>query len=434
MTSPQRRRPARWQSLKIVLMTVVVTLLLTILYANLRDPYRELPYELAAPVSITDSQFSKTIGDLLDPAFLNGNRITTLLNGDEIFESMLGAIRSAKKTISFESYIYWSGAIGKTFADALAERARDGVKVHVLLDWGGSGKIEHALIDRMRTAGVQVERYHKPRWYNITRMNNRTHRKVLVIDGRVGFTGGVGIADEWSGNGLDSKHWRDTHFRVEGPVVNQMQSAFMDNWLKVRPDIYLGDDYFPTVKANGSSTAQMFISSAGEGGSSVRILYLSMIAAARKSIVLQSAYFVPDEHTISKLIEARKRGVDIQIMVPGPYNDSNVVDFASRDVWGELLENGIRIYEYQPALFHCKVMIVDDTFVSVGSTNFDERSFHLNDEANLNVIDAEFAKRQMTNFERDLKVSREISFADWNNRPLSEKIWSKIMTLASSQL
>jgi cardiolipin synthase len=419
---------------KTILITILVTLLLTVVYANLRNPYQELPYRLASKLDIGSPDFSKAIGDLLDPAFVNGNKITTLLNGDEIFPAMLSAISNAKKTITFESYIYWSGKTGEKFADALSERARAHVKVHLLLDWAGSGKIEAKLVEEMKNAGVEIERYHKPHWYNITRMNNRTHRKILVVDGRIGFTGGVGIADEWSGNGLDAKHWRDTHYKVEGPVVNEMQSAFMDNWLKVRPEIHVGEDYFPKISPIGSSESQMFISSAAEGGSSVRVLYLAALASAKKSIDIQSAYFVPDQHTIDALIEARKRGVAIRLMVPGPYTDSNVVDSASRETWGDILRAGVEIYQYQPALFHCKVLIVDNQFVSVGSTNFDQRSFSLNDEANLNVVDAEFANRQLADFERDLKVSDPLTLDEWEKRPVTEKIWSKLTSFASSQL
>jgi cardiolipin synthase A/B len=426
-----KKLSARW---KRSLQVALATLLLIVIFANFRSPYVEQHYRIVSPAKVSDPRFPRTVGDMLDPAFEGGNKVETLLNGDEIFPSMLESIHSAQKTITFESYIYWSGETGQKFADALSERAKAGVRVHLLLDWAGSGKIDDKLLEEMKTGGVEVERYHEPRWYNITRMNNRTHRKVLVIDGKVGFTGGVGIADEWTGNGLDSKHWRDTHYRVEGPVVNQMQSAFMDNWLKLRPEVYLGDDYFPKLAPAGPALAQMFISSAGEGGSNVRILYLAAIAAAERTIDLQSAYFVPDQHTIDQLIAARKRGVKIRIMVPGPYNDSAVVDFASRDLWGELLQAGVEFYEYQPALFHCKVLIVDELFTSVGSTNFDERSFKLNDEANLNVIDRDFAARQLKDFERDLKVTHPMTYEQWQNRPITEKVWSKLLTAFSSQL
>ncbi len=423
-----------FRKIKTIVITAVVTILIVIIYANIRRPQAELAYEVLDTVSVRDPQFVSAIGDLLDPAFVDGNKIETLLNGDQIFPAMLDAIQSAKKSVTFESYIYWSGHVGELFAHALADRARAGVPVHLMLDWAGSGKADPELIKLMQAAGVEVERYHKPEWYNITRLNNRDHRKILVVDGRIGFTGGVGISDDWSGNGLDQHHWRDTHFRVEGPAVNQMQSAFMDNWLKLRPEVHTSEKYFSTNPHVGSSKAQMFISSSSEGGSSARILYLLAIESARKSIFLQSAYFVPDDHAVERLLAARKRGVEISIMVPGDYTDSTVVDHASRDLWGELLKVGVRFYRYGPAMFHCKVLVVDEYFTSVGSTNFDERSFRLNDEANLNVLDETFARQQIAQFELDRTKSKEMSYQEWQNRPIIEKISSKLMKFLNSQL
>lgn len=411
-----------------------VSALLLVFYLVLGGGDSQLEYVIKSPVSVEHPSFPKLVGDLLDPAFRDGNSVRTLLNGDQIFPPMLEAIRSAKHSISFESYIYWSGDIGLQFAQALGERAAAGVNVHVLLDWAGSGKIDKSYVEMMEKAGVQVQRFHPPRWFNFFKMNNRTHRKVLVVDGKVGFTGGVGIADEWRGNGLSPKQWRDTHYRVEGPVVNQMQSAFMDNWLKVQPEVHATAEYFPALAPAGGLKAQMFISSSDEGGSSVRILYLMAIAGARRNIKLESAYFVPDEHTVKALLEARKRGVDIQILVPGPYVDSKVVRHASRELWGPLLKAGVQIAEYQPALFHCKVMIVDDFFVSVGSTNFDERSFRLNDEANLNILNREFAFEQGKIFRDDWRNSKIVELSQWEGRPLKEKVLEKLASIFSGQL
>jgi cardiolipin synthase len=342
------------------------------------------------------------MGVLLGPPILDGNRFEVLLNGDEIFPSMLAAIRAAKKSITFESYIYWSGDIGREFADALAERARAGVKVYVLLDWLGSSKLDPKQIETMVDAGVSVRRFHEPAWYHLDKMNNRTHRKVLVIDGKVGFTGGVGIADVWSGHAQDPDHWRDTHFRAEGPVVAQMQAVFMDNWIKVTGEVLHGTDYFPPLDKPGSSHGQMFSSSPEGGSESMHIMYLLAITAAAKSIHLSSAYFVPDELARKALIAAAKRGVRVQIITPGEHMDAETVRKASRAQWGELLEAGIEISEYQPTMYHCKVLVVDGLWISVGSTNFDNRSFALNDEANLNILDAAFAARQIAVFEQDL--------------------------------
>ena len=325
---------------------------------------------------------------LLGPPIVDGNRIETLVNGVEIFPSMLTAIRQSKRSITFETYIYWSGSIGQEFAQALADRSRFGVAVHVLLDWIGSMKMDERLLQDMTDAGVQVARYHKPQWWRMAWLNNRTHRKLLVIDGAIGFTGGVGIADQWRGNAEDSKHWRDTHFRVEGPVVAQIQAAFLDNWIKSSGNVLHGERYFPRLQSRGEQSAQMFTSSPTGGTDSMLLMYLMAITAAQRSIYLANAYFVPDDLAINALVAASRRGVKVHIITPGPFIDSEVVRRASRARWGELLEAGVPIAEYQPTMFHVKSMVVDELLVSVGSTNFDNRSFRINDEANLNVFDS----------------------------------------------
>ena len=370
-----------------------------------------------------DPQFSRAMGELLGPAILPGNRVEVLLNGDEIFPSMLKAIRGAQKTINFETYIYWSGAIGKEFADALAERSRAGVQVHVLLDWVGSQKMDESQLERMKQAGVQVEKYHKPSWYQIHRLNNRTHRKLLVVDGREGFTGGVGIADEWTGHAQDPKHWRDTHYRLEGPAVAQMQSVFMDNWIKVSGDVLHGEEYFPELEPVGTGNAQIFSSSPSNGSESMRLMYLLAITAASHSIHMSTPYFVPDELATQGLIDAAKRGVHVQIITVGQNTDAKVVRSASRARWGPLLEAGVEIYEYQPTLYHSKAMIVDGLWITVGSTNFDPRSFSLNDEANLTYYDAQFAQQQVEIFQQDLAQSKRMTFQQWQQRPRSERFW-----------
>ncbi len=429
-----RRKIPFSKKFKIAATATFITAFVGIILVNIRNPQTQLAYQIDTIDGVSTRHFAKVLGDLMGPSFVSGNKITSLYNGDEIFPAMLEAIRSAKKTITFESYIYWSGKIGQEFALALSERARNGVKVHVLIDWVGSQKIDSAFIKDMKSAGVEVERYHALRWYNLSRLNYRTHRKILVVDGRIGFTGGVGIADEWSGNGNNPEKWRDTHYRAEGPVVRQMQAAFMDNWLKTRPEVHQSADYFPPSEEHvGASLAQMFKSSSREGGSSVRIMYLLAIAAAKESIQIESAYFVPDETTIAALVAAKKRGVDVSLILPGPLTDSIIVRHASAEQWGPLLEAGVKIYEFQKALFHCKVFIVDGTFVSIGSTNFDERSFRLNDEANLNVIDKEFAQREIATFQRDLAASEAVSLEKWKERSLSDKITEKIMIIFRSQ-
>lgn len=395
---------------------------------------RQISYELTHRFSVDDPQFLRSMGQLLGPAIVPGNRVTALQNGDEIFPAMLEAIRGAHASINFETYIYWSGEVGQEFSDALCERAQAGVKVHVLLDWLGANKIDEKYLLAMKAAGVEVERFHPLLWYNLSRLNNRTHRKLLVVDGRIGFTGGVGIADTWSGNGSAKDHWRDSHYKIEGPAVAQMQAAFGDNWMKTHAAVLFGDAYYPELAQVGHSLAQVFKSSRDEGSESVRLMYLLSIASATKSIRLQAAYFVPDDMAVETLVAARKRGVKIEIIMPGPQTDSEIVQGASRSRWAPLLDAGVLIYEYQPSLYHCKVLIVDDLWVSVGSTNFDNRSFRLNDEANLNIYDAVFAAEQVTAFERDKSVSRLMTPADFKNRSTPRKLFDGVAGILRQQL
>jgi cardiolipin synthase A/B len=374
------------------------------------------------------------MGSLLGPPMAQGNRVTSLLNGDQVFPAMLDAIRSAKRSIDFETYIYWSGTVGREFGDALAERARAGVPTHLLIDWLGSTKADEKILDAMRDAGVEIVRYRPLRWYSVDRINHRTHRKLLVVDGRIGFTGGVGIADQWLGHAQDKEHWRDSHFRVEGPVVAQLQAAFLDNWVEAEGHVLDGEAYFPRLVPVGPDFAQVFRSAPGEGSASMRLMYLLAIAAATRSILIANAYFVPDSQTVAMLVEARRRGAEVEIVVPGPVLDAQIVRRASRATWGPLLEAGVRIYEYQPTMYHTKVMVVDDLWASVGSTNFDDRSFRLNDEANLNVLDAAFGREQARVFDEDRRRSRQVTLEAWRRRPLRERLQERWATLVRSQL
>ena len=373
--------------------------------------------------STEDPQFARTMNAALGPPVVGGNRFRALQNGEEIFPAMLAEIRGAKKSISFETYIYWSEDIGKQFADALAERARAGVKVHVLIDWLGSAKIDPLFLDEMEKAGVEVQKFHPLQWYNFLRFNNRTHRKLLIVDGRIGFTGGVGVAGQWTGRAQDPEHWRDSHYMVEGPAAASMQAVFADNWTKVSGAVLHGEDYFPEIAAAGNGAAQTFSSSPSGGSESMKLMYLLAITAAKRSINLSSAYFVPDDLSRDALVAALKRGVRVRVITPGPNTDVETVRRASRARWGELLEAGAEIFEFQPTMYHCKIMIVDELFVSVGSTNFDPRSFELNDEANLNIFDGSFARQQNATFENDIAQSQKMTFEQWKERPWKDKLW-----------
>lgn len=416
-----------------ILGAVVLTLLATLVVLNLRAE-KKVDVKPTHLYAVADPQFLRAMSVLLGPPLIDGNRVETLLNGDQIFPSMLQAIQSATETINFETYIYWSGEVGRRFADALAERARAGVKVNVLVDWVGSQKMDDESIETMKQAGVDFRKYRPLRWYNLGRVNNRTHRKLLVIDGRVGFTGGVGIADAWSGRAEDPQHWRDNHYRIEGPAVAQMQSAFMDNWTKVSGSVLHGDKYFPPQRVAGEQHAQVFQSSSEGGSESMHLMYLLSIAAAVRTIDLAMAYFVPDEVTSAALISAMQRGVRVRLILPGKHIDAEFVRSASRASWGPLLQAGALIYEYQPTMYHVKLLIVDGVWSSVGSTNFDARSFRLNDEANLNVYDEPFARVQTDSFDADLEKSRRISYEEWEARPWQQKLKERAAALFSSQL
>jgi cardiolipin synthase len=426
---------SRWPGwLKWALGASALALLGGVLASNFIGGEKKIERHIERLYALDDPRFMQELGLLLGPPFLNGTRVRALLNGDQIFPPMLAAIRSAKVSINFETYIYWSGDIGRAFADALAERARQGVKVHVLLDWVGSAKMDESLITTLSAAGVKVRKFHPPHWSHLGRLNNRTHRKLLIVDGRVGYTGGVGVAPEWTGHAQDPEHWRDTHFEVEGPVVAQMQSVFIDNWIKVTGDVLHGPDYFPSLSAAGPGQAQMFSSSPSGGSESMQLMYLLAITAASRSIDLSAAYFVPDDLTLQALLQAMRRGVRLRIVVPGKHIDSETVRHASRATWGPLLAAGAVIAEYGPTMYHCKVLIVDGLLVSVGSTNFDNRSFRLNDEATLNVVDPGFAAAQTATFETDLGLSRRVSHAEWIDRPLRERLGEALAALVRTQL
>lgn len=418
----------------VALIVFVATVAAVLLALNFTAGEKTIERQLPRLYGSGSPQFQRAMGSLLGPGIVGGNKVAELLNGEQIFPAMLQAIAGAKDSITFETYIYWSGDIGRKFADALSQRARAGVQVHVLLDWLGSAKMDDTLLQEMQSAGVHIRKFHKPHWYNLARLNNRTHRKLLVVDGALGFTGGVGIAPKWTGGAQDAEHWRDSHFAVEGPVVAQMQATFMENWLKVTGQVLHGEAYFPAIKAAGRSDAQMFSSSPSNGSESMQLMYQLAMTAADRSIDLSMAYFVPDEVSRKIMLEALHRGVRIRLITPGEITDTETVAAASRATWGPLLEAGAEIYEYLPTMYHCKVMIIDTRMVSVGSTNFDDRSFKLNDEANLNVYDEEFSRRQTAVFEQDMKHARRMSYQAWQQRPFKDKVLEKLASLMGSQI
>jgi len=414
--------------------TVPATTLVLVLAQNFTTSEQSLERKIEHRHAVSAPQFRREMSVLLGPTIVGGNQVTALQNGDEIFPAMLRAIRSAQTSVTFETFIYWSGEIGEEFSQALSERARAGVAVSVIVDWVGSMKMEQSLLDAMEVAGVELHRYRPLNWYNLGRMNNRTHRKLLVVDGRIGFTGGVGIADQWKGDGGDPGHWRETHFRIEGPVVAQLQAAFNDNWIKTTGRVLRGESYFPALPDAGDMDAHMFVASPAGGSESMHLMYLLAIAAAASTIDLAAAYFVPDTLLIEALIAARGRDVRVRILLPGPHIDSQTVRIASKSEWGGLLEAGAEFHVYQPTMLHVKMLVIDSEFVSVGSTNFDIRSIRLNDEASLNVYDRDFAAQMTAAFEADLLMAEPYAYARWKNRSLGQRLTETILIPIKSQL
>ncbi len=420
--------------LSVILITALLSTAVTLVMLNLMSGVHRLLHRPRRLYTLRDGDFRRAMGVLLGPAILPGNEVVTLTNGDGIFPPMLAAIRAARHSICFETFIYWSGQIGEEFARALAEAARRGVKVHVLFDWVGTRRRAPLLLKELRASGVQVQLYHELSWLYLLRMNNRTHRKLLIVDGVLGFTGGAGIAPQWQGNAQDPQHWRDTHFQVRGPVVAQMQAVFLDNWIKATGNVLHGEQYLPPLEAAGEMDAQMFGSSPSGGSENMQLMFLLAITAARRSIEITSSYFVPDGMTIGALVDAANRGVVVRILVPGHYNDVPLARRASRARWGRLLRAGVAIFEYQPTMIHCKIAVIDGYWTTVGSANFDNRSFRLNDEANLNVFSDALAEEQQRQFEQDLALSRRVSLRAWRRRPPWERLQEAVIVLLRSQL
>lgn len=410
---------------------VAATAMAGIAALNLMPDRRELREPVPTAVTSSSPDFERTLAGLFGSNLVPDNRIESLVNGDEIFPAMLAAIEAAEQTINFETYVYWSGDIAREFARALIAQAQAGVEVRVLLDWFGSTPMDLSLIDDMEAAGIRVVRFRPVRWYTLNRINNRTHRKLLVVDGRTGFTGGVGIGDEWLGDARHPGEWRETHYRVTGPIVAAMQGAFVSNWVEDTGELLQGPRFFPELEPTGETMAQMVLSSTGSRNY-MHMMLMAAIAGAEQHIRISTPYLVPDDVAMAQLLQARARGVAIDIIVPGDHTDKDLVRHASRHFWGPLLQAGVRIHEFQPTFMHAKLVIIDEAFASIGSTNFDERSFRLNDEANLNVFDPDFAREQITLFDQDLARSREVTLDMWQNRPLWERMkdwtWSWLRT------
>ena len=394
-------------------------------------------YELHGDaLDVGSPEFLRACEELTGAAWSLGGDVELLINGDRIFPAYLETIRNAQSTINCLTYVYWRGDIARDVARALAERAGAGVEVNVLLDAVGSAKMEPDVLAIMRDGGVNVARFRPPKPYALRRLNNRTHRKLLVADGHVGLTGGVGIAEEWTGDAQDPDHWRDTHVRVTGPAVLGLQGAFAENWLEATGDVLVGSGHIPElepVREDGGAM-QVVRSAAGVGDTNVEALYFLAIASAQERLDLTAAYFVPRPAFIEALCDAADRGVAVRVLVPGPHIDKDFVRVAGRATYAKLLECGVRIWEYGPTMLHAKTLSIDRRWSSVGSVNFDNRSFQLHDEVTLCVQSEEFAGLLEAQFERDLEVSEEIGLERWEERSALQRVQEHALRLARREL
>jgi cardiolipin synthase len=377
-------------------------------------------------VVLGEPSFFPTIAGHTDAPILGGNKIELLFNGDQIFPAMLEAIRSARKSITYAQYVFEDGEIAQEFAAAFAERCRAGVVVKILIDSHGGGKMPAAIPELWKNSGCQMEWFRRMKLFqfltpwSVLTYNYRNHRRILVIDGQIGFTGGHGVSQGWTGNGRMAKHWRDTDVRIEGPLVQQLQAAFVESWREVTGDVLGDDPYFPRLEPRGNVYGQVVKSSPLSGTHESYLLFLISINSARKSIYITNPYFLPDERMMEALVKAVARGVRVVVLGPGDI-DWMLVYRASRRGFGRLLLGGIELYEYQPALLHAKTMVVDGVWALVGTTNLDNRSFALNEEVNLIAYDRGVAGQLEKAFHEDLKHSKKLDYETWKSRPWSEK-------------
>jgi cardiolipin synthase A/B len=392
-------------------------------------------YRLRGEVDVREASFLRAAESLTGAPVSNGNDAEILINGDQIFPAYLGAIRDAEETVNLTTYAYWRGDIATEVADTLCEKASGGVECNVILDAVGAAQMDRKLVHKMRDAGVNVCFFRPPKPYAVRRLQYRNHRKLLIVDGTTAFTGGVGIAEEWTGNAEDPDHWRDTHVRVRGPVVRGLQGAFAENWLECTGDVLAGDRYLPYIEElEGGGPMQVMRSSATVGDSNAEALVYLAVAAAKRSIELTSAYFVPRPAFTEALVEAAERGVHMRILVPGSHIDKQFVRTAGRAAYDQLIDAGIEIYEYCPTMLHAKTLTVDETWSSVGSVNFDNRSFQLHDEVTLCVQSERFAGQLHEVFERDLENSERIEPDQWRERPITHRARENVTKYARREL
>jgi cardiolipin synthase len=379
-------------------------------------------YHLARRTSVHADDFLYTLQSTCQAALHHGNRVTIYTNGPEFYPAMLDAIRSATRSINLECYIFQPGRIADQFIEALSDRARLGVNVTVVVDAIGSFNLWGRPARRLREAGCRIESYQRVEWHRLARLNNRTHRELLIVDGRTAFVGGAGVADWWAFDSKKGKRWRDTMARIEGPIVAALQGVAAENWLECCGEIITGPDYFPSLEVVGSTTAFVIKSSPSDRATASRVAFQLLMEGADHHVRIHTPYFLPDRALRAALVNLAKRGVAVDVIVPGRITDQRWVRYASRRMWGQLLSAGVRIYEYRVSMTHAKVLIVDELWSVLGTTNIDNRSFEHNDEINVAMRDPDVARRLLEDYTHDLEVSDEITLERWRRRPVWEKI------------
>jgi len=391
-------------------------------------------YGLDHNLSVTDPEFCETMAGAAGVPFVGGNSLLLLNNGDRFYPAMLDGIANATRSITIEAYIYWAGEIGMTFARALAAAQQRGVRVKILLDAVGSQSVGSEILKVLETGGCHLAWYNPFRWTHLRRINNRTHRKSLIIDGRIGFTGGAGIADHWTGDAQDSKHWRDLQIRIEGPAVRPLQTGFAQNWLESTGELVTGPYFYPEPASAGTLSLQTIMSSPETGASTVRVMYCLAISAARTSIDIANPYFVPDHVSIDLFRDAVKRGVRVRVMLAGISNDTLITRYNSRRLYGALLVAGVELYEYNRTMMHHKIMMVDGRWSTVGTANFDNRSFSHNEESNVSVIDQDVTRELLASYERDLAVCERMTLDGWRHRGAATRVIEALASFVQDQV
>ena len=393
-----------------------------------------LPYHFEHTFSVGDPEFIGSALALANPVLVPGNKIDILQNGENYFPAMLSAIKSARKTINFEAFILHSGAIGEQFRDALCERAGAGVEVRILVDGIGSGwRLKNSDVRRMKKAGCKFAYYHPTHSWRVDRTNRRSHRRILVVDGKIGFTGAVGFAEKWSGHAQDPKHWRDAQIRIEGPLVAEMQAAFQEHWVKTFGEALTGADQFPQLATAGDTKAQV-VTSRSFSMAPVPLIEAVAFTAATRSIWITNAYCTPTADQVEQLVKAKDRHVDVRLLLPGPTNDQPLTKSAGRAAYGEMLKGGVKIFEYQPTMIHEKSMVIDGMFSMFGSSNLDARSSEINEELDVVVYDEKFGRKMEASFEKDLAQSREYTLEEFQKRTVVERTVEWLMLPFRSQL